>query len=134
MSAPDRADVTVLLHLVERAERGSLLPGEAAILRAGIRDLAVYREWCAEWSRIADDGRRRMHVMRRALRRAVARAQRGRQAELELARLRAVEPPTAELDGPAYEALLAAQLLDGLALARAARRLEPVTRRPPTAP
>ncbi|GAA2137842.1 hypothetical protein GCM10009760_18690 [Kitasatospora kazusensis] len=127
MSAPDRADVTVLLHLVERAERGSLLPAEAAILRAGIRDLAEYREWCAEWSRIADDGRRYLHVMRRALRRAVVRAQRGRRAEAELARLRAAT--TAVPDGQAYEALLAAQLLDGLALARAARRLEPVTRR-----
>ncbi|AUG78081.1 hypothetical protein CFP65_3280 [Kitasatospora sp. MMS16-BH015] len=129
MSAPDRADVTVLLHLVERAERGALLPGEAVILREGIRDLAVYREWCGEWSRIVDDGRRYLHVMRRALRRAVARAQRGRQAELEVARLRAATANTAEPDGQAYEALLAAQLLDGFALARAARRLEPVTRR-----
>ena len=129
MTAPDRADVTVLLHLVERAERGSLLPAEAAILRAGIRDLAVYREWCAEWSRLADDGRRRMHVMRRALRRAVARAQRGRQAELEVARLRAATAAEPEPVPQSYEALLAAQLLDGFALARAARRLEPITPR-----
>ncbi|WP_035799885.1 hypothetical protein [Kitasatospora mediocidica] len=129
MSAPDRADVTVLLHLVERAERGSLLPAEAAILRAGICDLAVYREWCAEWARIAADGRRRMHVMRRALRRAVARAKRGRQAEIELAHLRAATAAEPKPDPQAYEALLAAQLIDGMALARAARHLEPVTHR-----
>lgn len=32
-------DLTRLLHLVDRAERGVILPAEAAQLRAAIRDL-----------------------------------------------------------------------------------------------
>jgi hypothetical protein len=39
---PDQTEAR-LLHLVDRAERGSLLAEEAVLLRAGIRDLAAAR-------------------------------------------------------------------------------------------
>ncbi|MDH6134639.1 hypothetical protein P3T37_004043 [Kitasatospora sp. MAA4] len=124
------ADVDTLLHLVDRAERGALLPAEAALLRAGVNDMATYRQWCTEWSRVASVGRARAHLLRRALRRALERARRTAAAEAELARLKAAQNPAA-LSQEAYADLLAAQLVDAVSLARAARRLHPVARRPP---
>ncbi|WP_030271222.1 hypothetical protein [Streptomyces sp. NRRL B-24484] len=136
MNAPaagTRPDVEQLLHLVERAERGTLLPAEAELLRVGITDLSQYREWCGEWSRRHTRLRRIAAQRLRALQRALGRAQRGRLAEVELARLQATldgaRPAPARPSGAAYEQLLAAELLDGWALARAAARLEPVARR-----
>ncbi|MDH6123425.1 hypothetical protein [Kitasatospora sp. GP82] len=120
------ADAEALLHLIDRAERGALLPAEAALLRAGVRDMATYRDWCTEWSRLAAEGRRRAHLLRRALRRAVARAQRGRQAEAELAAWHAVldgKPVPVRISQQAYEQILAAQLLHSLTFADAADRL-----------
>ncbi|MEY9944905.1 hypothetical protein [Kitasatospora sp. GAS1066B] len=132
--APHRreSDVEALLHLVDRAERGTLLPAEAALLRAGVNDMATYRQWCTEWSRIAVAGRARAHLLRQALRRALDRARNAAATEAELARLKAAQSP-AELASEAYEDMLAAQLLDAFALARAAHRLRPVVRRPPAA-
>ncbi|SDT69660.1 hypothetical protein SAMN05216371_3840 [Streptomyces sp. TLI_053] len=117
----DRADVEQLLHLVDRAARGALLPGEAEMLREGIGELARYREWCTEWSR---RHLRLRHTARQrllALRRALARAQRGRLVEAELAHLQARLDAAAQpavVEQHAYEELLAAELLDGWALAR----------------
>ncbi|WP_043470981.1 hypothetical protein [Kitasatospora sp. MBT66] len=140
----DRADVERMLHLVDRAARGALLPGEAELLRDGIGELARYREWCAEWSRLHDRLRRTARQRLRALRRALARAQRGRAVESELALLRerldAAARPAVD-DRADYEELLAAELLDGWALARgraavelAAAGLQPVPdRRSPAA-
>ncbi|MFJ1708555.1 hypothetical protein [Kitasatospora sp. NPDC088346] len=128
MSAPTagaRPDIEQLLHLVARAERAALLPAEAELLRTGIADLSQYREWCGEWSRRHMRLRRIAQQRLRALQRSLARAQRGRLAEVELARLQATlaagtRPAT---PGPAYE-----QLLDGWALARAAAHLQPAPR------
>ncbi|MEV7777818.1 hypothetical protein [Kitasatospora sp. NPDC088351] len=126
-AAAGRADVELLLHLVERAQRGALLPGEAELLREGIGELARYREWCAEWSRLHSRLRRTAYQRLRALRRALARAQRGRLVEAELAllreRLEAVAQP-AVVEQAAYEELLAAELLDGWALARGRTAVE----------
>ncbi|MEU6237431.1 hypothetical protein [Kitasatospora sp. NPDC047058] len=122
----DRADVEQLLHLVDRAARGALLPGEAELLREGIGELARYREWCAEWSSRHLQLRRTARQRLLALRRALARAQRGRVVEAELAllqgRLNAAAQPAGE--GEAYEELLAAELLDGWALARGRAAVE----------
>lgn len=84
----DRADVEQLLYLVDRAARGTLLPGEADLLREGIGELARYRDWCAEWSSQHLQLRRTARQRLLALRRAVARAQRGRLVEAEFALLR----------------------------------------------
>lgn len=44
MSPTPTTAEAALLHLVERAERGALLPDEAALLRRGIRSLAEHAE------------------------------------------------------------------------------------------
>ncbi|MFE7638323.1 hypothetical protein ACFU7Z_30180 [Kitasatospora sp. NPDC057518] len=124
-AAVDRADVEQLLHLVERAERGALLPGEAALLREGIGDLARGWEWCAEWSRRHLRLRRTARQRLLALRRALARAQRGRLVEAELALLRErLDAAQPAVEQAAYEESLAAELLDGWALARGRAAVE----------
>ncbi|MFJ5883477.1 hypothetical protein [Kitasatospora cineracea] len=125
MTAPEprrgEHDVEVLLFLVDRAERGPLLPVEAELLRAAVRDMATYRRWCGQWAERTRAALARSALLRRALRRAVDRAQQ--------------RAPRPGRPGPgAYVDLLAAELLDGYALARAARRLDPVTRRTRTGP
>ncbi|GLW53953.1 hypothetical protein [Kitasatospora phosalacinea] len=129
MSAPTpgtRPDVEALLFLVAQAERGPLLPIEADLLREAVRDMDRYRRWCEQWSDLHMRLRRTAAQRLRALRRALVRAQHGRAVEAELARVRAEQVPT---DPQQYEQLLAAQLLDGWTVARAAARLDPVTRR-----
>ncbi|MFD4659324.1 hypothetical protein ACFWP2_27265 [Kitasatospora sp. NPDC058444] len=123
----DRADVEQLLHLVDRAARGALPPGEAELLREGIGELARYREWCAEWSSRHLRLRRTARQRLLALRRALARAQRGRLVEAELARLQARLDAAAQpavVEQAEYEQLLAAELLGGWALARGRAAVE----------
>ncbi|WP_371518005.1 hypothetical protein [Kitasatospora sp. NBC_01300] len=127
-AAADRRpdDVELLLHLVEQAERGALLPDEAALLREGIVELARYRQWCAQWSTRHARLRRTAHQRLRALQRALPRAQRGRLVEVELAHVRArLDAGTQQgVEAVEYERLLAAELLDGWALARGRARVE----------
>jgi hypothetical protein len=109
-------DVDALLHLIDRAERGTLLPAEADLLRAGVRDMAQYRDWCAQWSRRAAGYRTRIVLLRRALKRALARARRTAAVEAEVRRLFAVLDEVAPV-ATAYEQLLTAQLLPRLTAA-----------------
>ncbi|MFJ2575982.1 hypothetical protein [Kitasatospora aureofaciens] len=109
-------DVDALLHLVDRAERGALLPAEAELLRAGVRDMAKFRGWCVEWSRNAVAARARIAMLRRALRRSLVRARRTAAAEAELRDLQAVLAEVEPVQS-AYEQLLTAQLLPRLTAA-----------------
>ncbi|MFD7738399.1 hypothetical protein [Streptomyces sp. MJM8645] len=128
-AAADRRpdDVELLLHLVDRAERGVLLPDEVLLLREGIVELARYRQWCAQWSTRHARLRRTAHQRLRALQRALPRVQRGRLVEVELAHVRARLDAGAQqgvVEAVEYERLLAAELLDGWALARGRARVE----------
>ncbi|MFB7905215.1 hypothetical protein ACFC1T_02135 [Kitasatospora sp. NPDC056076] len=117
MTTTTERDVEALLHLVDRAERGALLPAEAELLRAGVRDMATYRDWCAQWSRHAVAARVRIAMLRRALGRALGRARRTAAAEAELRGLRAVLAEVEPVQD-AYEQLLTAQLLPRLTTGR----------------
>ncbi|MET8627948.1 hypothetical protein ABZW30_30115 [Kitasatospora sp. NPDC004669] len=109
-------DVDALLHLIDRAERGALLPAEAELLRAGVRGMANYRDWCVQWSRRAAAYRSRIVLLRRALVRALGRARRTAAAEAELRDLQAVLAEVEPVQS-AYEQLLTAQLLPRLTAA-----------------